>query len=411
MTRILHVNKFLYRRGGAEAYMLDLAEMQRAEGHDVAFFGMQHEDNDPQVFAGRFPTKVDFDPAPASMSGKLEGFARMIWSPSARRGISEVIDAFQPDVVHLHNIYHQLSPSILRPASRRGIPLVMTVHDYALICPTHNLMSHGEICESCIGGRFTNAVRKRCQGGSLLASVAGAAELAVHTRLNAYGPIDTFICPSHFIHGKLSEAGFEAERLHRLPHFALMKQPAKTEPGAGILFAGRLSYEKGVDVLIRAMAWVPGSEILTILGDGPERVSLVELAEHVAPGRIQFHGRVTGQEVSEWLHRSAVSVVPSRWFENQPLAILEAYTTGTAVIGTDLGGISELVRPSVTGALFENGAEVDLAARLTEVLSDPQTCFKMGLAGRAWVEKEFSPRAHLAGLGEIYDRAGSRQLA
>lgn len=411
MTRILHVNKFLYRRGGAEAYMLDLAELQRGEGHDVAFFGMQHEDNEPQEFAELFPSQVDFDPSPASISGKLEGFGRMLWSSTARRGISEVLDRFEPDVVHLHNIYHQLSPSILRPASRRRVPLVMTVHDYALVCPTHNLMSHGEICESCIGGSFGHAVRKRCQGGSLLASVAGAAELAVHTRLDAYGPIDTFICPSHFIHGKLSQAGFAPERLRRLPHFAVMEQPAKTTPGTGILFAGRLSYEKGVDVLIRAMALVPGPVGLTILGDGPERASLVELADRLAPGRVRFLGRLSGREVSEWLYRSAVSVVPSRWFENQPLAILEAYTSGTAVVGTDLGGISELVTPSVTGALFENGSESALAARLTELLSDSDACFRMGLAGRAWVEQEFSPRAHLAGLDEIYDRAGARQVA
>jgi hypothetical protein len=134
--RVLHVNKFLYRRGGAEGYMLDLAGLQRAQGDEVGFFGMQHPDNDqPQPFARWFPGYVELESAPEGVRGKAAAAARMVWSTSARRGITHVLEEFQPDVVHCHNIYHQLSPSMLEPIRKAGVPCVMTLHDYKLACP------------------------------------------------------------------------------------------------------------------------------------------------------------------------------------------------------------------------------------------------------------------------------------
>ncbi|MDX6323866.1 MAG: hypothetical protein QOK15_220 [Nocardioidaceae bacterium] len=406
MTRILHVNKFLYRRGGAEGYMFDLAEMQAAAGDSVEFFGMTFPDNDPMRFAAYFPSQVDFDPAPATAAGKVAGLGRMLWSPSASRGMAHVLDEFRPDVVHFHNIYHQLSPSILQPLKRRGVPSVMTLHDYQLACPTHNFMSHGEICESCMGGHFSQAVRKRCQNGSVLASLAGAAELTLHTRLHSYRPIDVLICPSRFMLRKMTEAGVYPEKLRLLNHFVTVEEPPKPTVGADFVFAGRLAYEKGVDILIRAMGSVPeDAGHLHVLGEGPDREELGRLAAEVAPGRVTFHGRVTRAVVVERLRAAALSVVPSRWYENQPLSILESFTAGTAVVASDLGGIPELVRDGATGATFAPSSVEGLARVLTDLGRDPQRCHALGLAARSWVETEFSPERHLEGVRAFYAEA------
>ena len=142
--RILHVNKFLYRRGGAEAYMEDLADLQVAAGHTVSFFGMAHPLNTHLEYASHYPRDIEFEPPPAQLSERVRGVARMLYSTSASKGMDAVLSEFRPDVVHLHNIYHQLSPSVLRPIARRRIPAVMTLHDYKLACPTYRFLDHAK---------------------------------------------------------------------------------------------------------------------------------------------------------------------------------------------------------------------------------------------------------------------------
>src|SRR4051794_18010399 len=188
--RVLHVNKFLYRRGGAEGYMIDLAAMQQQAGDHVEFYGMSHPDNVPLHYASEFPSHVEFEPAPPSLPGRVQVLGRMMWSTSAARGISHVIDDFAPDVAHLHNIYHQLSPSILRALGRAGVPVVMTLHDYKLACPTYQFRAQGQLCTACVSGGPVQAARRRCKDGALLPSAIAATEVAVHRRFGAYDPVD-----------------------------------------------------------------------------------------------------------------------------------------------------------------------------------------------------------------------------
>ena len=179
--RILHVNKFLYRRGGAEAYMEDLADLQVAAGHTVAFFGMAHPLNTHLEYASHYPDHIELEPPPPTLTGRVRGVARMLYSTSAKRGMDAVLADFRPDVVHMHNIYHQLSPSVLRPVARRRIPAVMTLHDYKLACPTYQFLDHGNLCQACLGGHFQHAILRRCKDGSLGSSAVMAGELFVHT--------------------------------------------------------------------------------------------------------------------------------------------------------------------------------------------------------------------------------------
>jgi glycosyltransferase involved in cell wall biosynthesis len=409
--RVLHVNKFLYRRGGAEAYMFDLAELQQRRGDDVAFFGMQHPDNDPQLYADRFPSRVEFEPPPASVPGKLRSAGRMLWSTSAARGIDAVLADFVPDVVHLHNIYHQLSPSVLRPVARRRVPAVMTLHDYKLACPTYQFLDKGQLCQACLGGHFSQAVRRRCKDGSLAASTMAAAELSFHTRTHAYAPVARFVCPSQFMADTMTEAGVFPDRLRHLPHFADSSTvPAAAEPGTGVAVAGRLSFEKGIDVVIDAIGQLGPAVTLDIAGEGPEEAALRARAEAVAPGQVRFHGRMPRSDVLALLRAAAVVAVPSRWYENQPMIVLEALAGATPVVATDLGGTGELVAPGSDGALVPANDPPALAAALAPLVADPVAARAMGQAGRAKVQDRFAPDRHLTGLDLVYAEAAEVAL-
>ncbi|MGA7988524.1 MAG: glycosyltransferase [Candidatus Dormiibacterota bacterium] len=400
--RILHVNKFLYRRGGAEAYMEDLAELQTAAGHTVAYFGMAHPLNTHLEYARYFPAHIELEPPPPSISGRVRGVARMLYSTSARRGMDAVLADFRPDVVHLHNIYHQLSPSILRPVARRRIPAVMTLHDYKLACPTYQFLDHGNLCQACLGGHFQHAILRRCKDGSLGSSAVMAGELFVHTRTGAYSPVRVFICPSRFLEGRMREAGVYPPRMRHVPHFIDTAEiPIKTSPGEGVLLAGRLSPEKGVDVAIRAVGEIDGG-VLDIAGTGPDEAALRRLADSVAPGRVRFHGLVDKAAVQRLMLAAAVVVVPSRWYENQPMVVLEALARGVPVVGSDLGGMPELIEAGATGDLVPANDPHALAAALRPYVTDPAHGFAMRDRARATIVAEFAPQRHLDRIDAMY---------
>ena len=406
--RILHVNKFVYRRGGAEGYMADVAELQRAAGHEVAFYGMEHPENDPAEFEAHFASYIEMNPPPPSLTGRLRGIGRMLWSPQAARGIDAVLERFRPDVVHVHNVYHQLSPSVLAPVARRRVPAVMTLHDYKLACPTYNFLAHGEVCEACLGGRFHNAIRRRCKDGSVSASAAAAIELTVHTMTDAYAPAQLLLCPSHFIADKMNEAGVYPERLRWIPHFVdTAAITCADRPGRDVVFAGRLSEEKAVDVLIDAVGRLAGVH-LHIAGDGPERARLESLATDRAPGRVTFHGRLAKDALHDLIRSSAVLAMPSRWYENQPMIVLEAFACGVPVLGTRLGGTPELIEPGVDGDLVAAGDAHGLADALSSFTTNPERAHEMGRKGRARVEREFTPENHLQRLDALYAEAAQR---
>jgi glycosyltransferase involved in cell wall biosynthesis len=406
--RILHVNKYLYRRGGAESYMQGLAELQQGAGAEVAFFGMDHPDNDPQPYAAYFPSYLELEPSPASAIAKAQGFARMVWSTDARRGIDAVVTDFGPDVVHLHNVYHHLSPSILGPLARRRIPVVMTLHDYKLACPTYRFLDKGELCQACLGGHFTQAVRRRCKDGSLGSSAAMAAELAIHTALRAYRHVQVFVCPSRFMAGRMAAAGVFPERLRWIPHF-VAAPPERAVDGVGaVVYAGRLSPEKGVDTLIDAIGRLDEPVRLDVAGDGPDRVRLESLASRTARGRVRFLGRLDADALASVIDEAVTVAVPSRWYENQPMVVLEAFARGVPVVATDLGGTPELIRHNTDGLLVPPDDATALAGAMAALVADPGRARAMGKAARERALTEFSPDAHLDRLHGAYAEAAAR---
>lgn len=406
--RILHVNKFLHRRGGAESYMLDLAAEQRRQGHEVGFFAMDHPDNDPDPHEDLFPVRMELNPPPDGALARARTAAQVLYRRDARRGMDAVLERFRPDVVHLHNIYHQLSPSVLRPIRARDLPAVMTLHDYKLACPTYQFLdADGRICEACLPGRFREATRRRCNRGSLVGSALATVELRVHTTLDAYGAVDAFVCPSRFLRDKMLEAGLAAHRLEHLPNFCDVSGTTPADaPGDGVLYAGRLSSEKGVDVLVEAAALLPPHVPVTIAGDGPERTALETRAAALGlADRVRFLGRVPGAQVLDLMRAAAVVVVPSRWYENQPMTVLEAYGAGRPVVASRLGGLPELVVEGRTGALVVHDDPAALASALsayTDGVRATATAYAHGRAARELALRTHSLEAHVRGLESIY---------
>lgn len=412
--RVLHVNKFLHRRGGAEGYMLDLADLQREAGHEVAFYGMSHPDND-QPSAGTPASYVEFDPLPDGGRARAALVARMVWSRGAARGMEEALDAFRPDVVHAHNVYHQLSPSVLHAASRRGVPVVLTLHDYKLACPTYRFLDHGVPCTACVTQGPWQAARRACKDGSRAASAAASLEVSLHRWLHAYDGVGRFIAPSRFLAGQMTAAGVYPDRIRVLSNFTDLATVPTAGPARPVaVYAGRLSSEKGVDTLVLAIGRIgstpdrapDGGLLLFIAGDGPQRPELEALAASEAPGLVRFVGHLARPELQVLLGAATVSVVPSRWHENQPLSVLESYALGVPVVATSLGGLPELVDDD-TGWLVPPDDVDALAAALREALADPSAARRRGAAGRRRVEGRHAPQQHLVDLAAIYREAGA----
>ncbi len=408
--KVLEVDKFLRRFGGAAVYMLDLGAQLRRRGHEVEYFAAAHPDNLPATYEHLFPAVDDYDPPPAGLSRKLRAGAGMFWSRRAARSMAAVLDEFQPDIVHLHNIYHQLSPSILSPIRERGIPIVMTLHDFKLICPTYRMHDGRGSCEACLGGGFHNAVRRRCKSGSLVNSAVLASETAFHRKIGAYDAVDRFVCPSKFLHDKLLEAGFEPGRLQHIPNFSSAPLARDVHaPGGDVLSVGRLSQEKGIDTLIRACALTP-ARTLRIAGDGPLSGPLRQLADELAVDATVFLGQLDGPEVLAEIDNAGVVVFPARGYENMPLAIIEAMARRVPVVVTDIGGSPEIVAGGGGGLTVPPDDPVALRQAIDR-LDDPVLAAELGDDGVRRVAERFTPDVHLTQIERLYAELTSTTTA
>ena len=396
------MNKFHFVKGGAERYVADLTDAQTRAGHEVAPFAMAHPRNAATPFARYFPPEVDFD-GPAARS--LGVAARIIYSTEAAACLDRLLRDWRPDVAHLHNIAHQLTPSILHVLKRHRVPVVQTLHDYKIACPSYLFLDHGAICERCRGGRFYEAARRRCHRNSFAAGVVLATEAYVHRALRSYDVVSRFLCPSEWMRDTMARHGLPAAKLTHLPYCVPAAHYCPAEGvGEDVLYAGRLSREKGLGTLLAALRLLPGARVM-VAGEGPERAALeAAQAEGVA---VTLLGYLSGDALHEAVRRARVVVVPSEWYENLPFAVLEAMALGRPVVGARIGGIPELVEHGVTGYTFAPRDVEGLAQALARVLADGPAAAMQGHTARARIVADFSPDVHLTRLHEIYETAAA----
>lgn len=345
--KILMVNKFLYPRGGAETYMLKLGEELENQGHTVEYFGMYDEKNTVGNSLGLYTTNMDFHTT--GMERFLYPF-KIIYSTEAVKKIGKVLDDFKPDVVHMNNINFQLTPAIIYAVKKRNIPLVQTVHDYQMICPNHLLNSFGENkpCERCITGSKWNCFKHSCIHDSKIKSLVGVVEAKLYQILKTYKLVDLYICPSEFLAKKLLKGSpLYAGKTFTIHNFIEKKftPNISTDHQPYIAFAGRLSKEKGIDLLAETAKRLPQYRF-EIAGTGPDGDCLQDIPNVV------LKGFLTGQELTDFMANAQLMVVPSIWYENCPLTILEAQAMGVPVVTMNHGGMAELVETGKNGYLI-----------------------------------------------------------
>ena len=401
--RVLMVQTFYYYRGGDSTYMLSLSKLLEEKGHEVVPFAMQHPQNLPSPYARFFVSEVDFPGLlrASSPAAVWKVATRSIYNGEARRKIAALADEVKPDIAHFHNIHAHLTTSIVAPLRKRGIPIVWTLHDYRLICPNTSLLSRGEICERCIPNRFYEAMLQRCKKGSLAASFI-AMLTTLYERLERIPTrIDRFVTPSEFLRSKLIEGGFGPGRIACVPNFVDLALYAGRPERDYFCYLGRLSHEKGLDILIRAVAKLETGRLL-IVGDGPEADDLKALALELGTSRVEFAGYRSGEELKRILAESQFLVLPSRWYENLPFAVMEAFASSKAVVASRIGGIPEMVDDGVNGLLFPPGDVEALAACLRRMLGDRGAREEMGRRGREKAERLYGRERHYERIEGIY---------
>ncbi len=400
--RILVANKFYWPKGGSERVLFDLSSEWERVGHEVAPFSMASARNVDTPWSRHFVSEIRYE----DLRGlsRLGAAARSIWSREAHRKLKAMIREFRPDVAHLHNIHHQLSPSIVDALREENVPAVHTLHDYQLVCPNYLLYTEGAPCRRCLPGRFHPAVAHRCVRDSLAASALAAFEMTWHRlRGTLERGVARFVSPSRFLARQLEEAGYDAGAIRVVPNGIRPDDfTPSSAPGEGFLFAGRLSREKGVGTLIRAVATDPALR-LDVAGTGPVETELRALAEREAVGRVRFLGHLDRAELARRLREVRAVVLPSEWYENAPMSALEASASGRAVVASDLGGLPEIVEDGVTGLTFPAGDGAALAAALRRLHDAPQEALAFGREGRRRVESRFSLAGQARAMLDLFE--------
>ncbi len=402
--KILQINKFFYVKGGAERYLFNISDLLKSKGHEVAFFSMEHSKNADSQWNRYFVQNVEYNKK-HSLKEEVSIFKKTLYSYEAKSKLWQLIDEFKPDIVHLHNFNHQLSPSILSALNIRNIPVVMTMHDLKLVCPSYSMLNHGKVCELCKGKRFYYCATTRCHKNSFKKSLLATLESYLHHQiLNSYKNIKCFICPSKFIMNKMQEMGLRGEFIH-LSNFVDSNsfKPAIARINKKFIYWGRLSLEKGIFTLISAFKGL--SAELEIIGEGPLKQEIEGELKKNNIGNVKLLGYLSGEVLFDKIKDSFAAIIPSEWYENNPISVLEAFALGIPVIGSRIGGIPELVRDGLTGITFEAGDSFDLREKISNALKNPNRIIEMGKNARQFAEQELNSENHYQKLIEIYSQA------
>lgn len=404
--RILQINNCHYRRGGADVVYLNTGELLENYGHHVFYFSLNNQKNLPNESDKYFVNNVDF--INASFFKKVRSLFRFFYSFEARNKIKKLLNELNPDIAHIHLYKGGLTSSILGVLKNCQVPVVITLHDYGFLDP-HNLLLDGnlEISEKCIHGSAWNCVLDKSNRNSYVFSLISTLEYIFHSTFFPFDRyFDRIIAVSKFSQLKHQESKKFKWKIDHLYNFSpMLKQDyvLKEQSEEYMLYFGRLSKEKGVKTLMRAISEMEEKIQLKIAGTGP---LLEEFEQHIKVkklSQIQLVGYKSGVELQNLIQNAKFVVVPSEWYENNPMTIIESYCYGVPVIGSKIGGIPEIIEENKTGFLYEvaNVEELKLVLKKAHDLSQ-KSYSKMKFAAREFAEKNFSPKLHAEKLLELY---------
>jgi glycosyltransferase involved in cell wall biosynthesis len=402
--KVLIAHNWYFEGGGADRVFFDTKRILEKNGHIVIPFSMKDERNYDSEFKDYFVDKIDYSDIKPNFKN-LKTALKMIYSIEAKNKIELLIRKTKPDIAHLHNIYGRLTPSILYALRKYNIPIVMTLHDYKLLCPSYHMSFNGKTCEDCKGGKFYRAVIKRCHKNSYLASAVYTVESYIYSVLKTYEKcVDIFIAPSQFIRNKFIEFGFPEDKIEFVPNFVDIKFNIQFNRSKDyFLYSGKLLKVKGIFTLLKAVKGIDKA-MLYIAGDGELREEVKNYIKENKLDNVKLLDQLSRDELFKILADALFVVLPSECYENAPLAVLEAFALGKPVIGAKIGGIPEMVIDGETGFLFNPGDHNDLREKIIFFLNNPHKVSDLGKKARKKLEMEYNAEVHYQKLMEIYQR-------
>lgn len=400
--RILQVHKYFWHRDGGSNYAWDLSASLTKAGHTVIPFSMQHPQAMPSPYTPFFVSQMDLnDPSKVSFGNKIKYASRFIYSHEAREKMIKLLDQEPVDIVHLHNIYHHITPSILPVFKARNIPVVMTLHDYKLVCPNYPMFHHGAVHEEDARGWYLTCVKNKCFKDSRAQSLLVTAEMIWHHKFKKYYErgVDKFIAPSQFMLDTCVRLGQPREKFVHIPNPIDARTWNLAPDDAGyVAYIGRLSEEKGLKVLVAAARLTPTIRY-KLIGTGEQEAELKALASDLP--NVEFCGFKTGAELRQLVAQARLLVLPAVWYENYPISVLEAKAMGKIMIASRIGGLPELLPNDL---LFKPGEAGQLAELVKHWYNAPLAARReVGLGLRHQVEHVNDPHKHVAAIVGLYE--------
>lgn len=417
--KILQINKYFYLRGGAERYFFDLSEMLSKNGNEVIPFAMAASENHYSKYNRYFINKVNLD------KFSIKNIIKVFYNYDAAIRLNKLIKETHPDVVHLHNIYHQLSPAIINVLKKHNIPIAQTIHDYKLICPNYKLFNQnspfikggqrGIFCRKCAGGKYYNCFKDKCVKKSYGKSFIAMAEAYLHNKiLHTYDKVDVFLAHTNFVKNILIEFGIAEERIKiitPLLNNSIISEKEKSPSFMDekyLLFFGRLEYEKGIDVLLNALSLASRELKIKIVGRGPYQEELKKKIKKLKLNeKVEMAGFKHGKELKHLINNGQAVIIPSICPETLCYSLLEAMAMGKIVIASRIGGMREIIQDGVNGFLFEAGNSNELAEKINNL--DKFDLNKIGRNAKNSVLK-FNEEKHYMEIMDVYDNLKCHKL-
>ena len=409
--RIVLAHKYFFRGGGTATYLLSLMEELQKRGHECIPFTVAYDQTVPREYWEYYVSPpsgsevTHLKDMRLSPWAKLKLLGRATWSTEAYHKALRLVDDLKPDIAYVHNLYSYMSPSPIAAFKKRGIPVVMRVADYNLVCPELHLCRSGQPCTECLNAGLSAGLRHRCHKGSFAATFARVCSMSIHNLIRAYEGVDLFVTPSSFMRTILVRAGYRADKIQHLPSFYAGATRDREGPAEGqhILYFGRLAREKRLDILVKAHCLIGGAPPLVLAGadvDG-ERDRLEDLARDCGTD-VRFAGHQEREQLDDLIANALFAVVPSNWYDNCPMSVLETFAHGRPVIGADIGGIPEQVTAD-SGLLFRPGDAESLAEQMQTLLGDAGLRKRMGDAALERLQAVYDPGKHCEALLEHFD--------
>ena len=387
--RVLVVHNSYQQPGGEDVVVAQESRLLESQGHNIISYA-----------------RSNHELKSLSATQRLLFVKDLVYSSKSKCEIEEVLRKEKPDVVHVHNTFMMISPSVFEACQQARVPVVQTLHNYRLLCPGWTLSRNGKVCEDCVEGGLWHGIWHGCYRESHAMTAAVAAMLKFHRISGTWrDSVDGYVALSEFARRKFIEGGLPANRIHVKPNFVQSDPGEKRNPGSYALFVGRLSPEKGVETLLSAWAQMSRSHPLVVIGDGPLRESLAAEVAKKNISSVIFKGWLPRAQTLEAMKQSAFLVVPSLWYEGFPMTIAEAFACGTPVLCSKLGGMQEIVDDGRTGLHHEPGNIEDLASKLTALLAQPEKIAQMGMAARSEYESRYTAASNYSSLMRIYEQS------